>query len=157
MPESLESLPLTTPFLAVDTAEIRARRDAFARAFRGRVHVRYALKCNPLPQVLKTITAAGDSFEIASAGELQLALGAGARAADLIYSNPVKPVTHIAATAAAGVRIFAADGPGEVEKIAMFAPGARLMVRVRVDDAGSAFPLSSKFGTDVGIAGALLE
>jgi ornithine decarboxylase len=156
-PESLEPLALATPFLAVDTREIRRRHAAFVQAFGGRVQVRYALKCNPLSGVLETVIAGGGSFEIASAAELRLALAAGARADDLVYSNPVKPPGHIAATAAAGVRSFVADAPGEVDKIAAFAPGARLIVRQRVDDRSSSFPLSSKFGAEPDAAGELLE
>lgn len=146
-PEELAVLPEGTPFLAYDLRVVADAVAAFDRAFQGRVAVRYALKCNPDPRVLQTVTQAGGGFEIASLGELHLAVAAGAAPADLLYSNPVKPPGHVAAAAAAGVRRFAVDSPQELAKVAVHAPGAGVYVRLRVDDTSSRFPLSSKFGT----------
>jgi ornithine decarboxylase len=84
-------------------------------------------------------------------------MGAGASAADVLYSNPVKPPAHIAGAFAAGVRRFAVDAPEELEKVAVHAPGAGVYVRLRVDDTGSRFPLSAKFGVPVAQAGRLLR
>jgi ornithine decarboxylase len=156
-PEALQARGLATPFLAIDTTVLRRRVESFRHAFAGRVDVRYAVKCNPLPDVLAAVVAGGGSFEIASAHELDLALTAGAHAADIFYSNPVKPASHIASTAAAGVRRFVVDGVGEIDKVAAAAPGAEILVRLRVGDAHSAFPLSSKFGAAPSTALGLLE
>lgn len=146
-PAALRGLPDGDPFLAYDLRVVADRVRAFRSAFAGRVAVRYAVKCNPDPRLLATVSASGGGFEIASLGELELALGAGARAEDVLYSNPVKPPAHVAAAAAAGVRRFAVDSPEELEKIALHAPGAGVYVRLRVDDTSSRFPLSAKFGT----------
>ena len=155
-PEELGLLPDDTPFLAYDLQVVRERVLAFDAAFRGRVGVRYAVKCNPDPQVLRTVAEAGGGFEIASLPELHLALAAGARPVDVLYSNPVKPPAHVAAAWRAGVRRFAVDSPEELAKVAEHAPGAGVYVRVRVDDASSRFPLSAKFGTSLEQAGRLL-
>src|SRR4051794_17475750 len=48
-PEALSRYQRATPVLVLDTALIRARVRAFAAAFRGRVGVRFAVKCNPHP------------------------------------------------------------------------------------------------------------
>lgn len=136
-----------TPFLAYDLTRVGTAVQAFAEAFAGRVGVHYALKCNPDPRVLQTAAAAGAAFEIASLGELQLLDGLGLLdAARTLYSNPVKPPSHVAATFAAGVRRFAVDSHEELDKLARWAPGAQVFVRLRVDDSSSRFPLSSKFG-----------
>jgi ornithine decarboxylase len=156
-PEALHRHGLATPFLALDTTLLRARVESFSAAFRGRVGVRYAVKCNPLPGVLNAIAQAGGGFEIASATELDLVQRAGGQPADVFYSNPVKPTAHIAATARAGVRRFVVDGPGEIDKMASAAPGADVLVRIRVDDRQSAFPLSSKFGADLDRVTSLLD
>ena len=156
-PEALHALGLTTPFLALDTALLRRRTESFLAAFDGRVGVRYAVKCNPLHGVLAAVHQAGGSFEIASATELDLVRKAGGRPGDVFYSNPVKPTSHIAATAAAGVRRFVVDGPNEIDKVAQAAPGADAVVRIRVDDRHSAFPLSGKFGAALDVADRLLR
>jgi ornithine decarboxylase len=156
-PEALHLRGLATPFLALDTALLARRVTDFLGAFDGRVGVRYAVKCNPLPEVLAAVARAGGSFEIASAGELDLVIAAGGDPTDVFYSNPVKPTSHIRRTAAAGVRRFVVDGREEIEKLADAAPGSEAVVRVRVDDTHSAFPLSSKFGTSLSAADDLLR
>ena len=131
-PEAMGRLQRSAPVLALDTTTIRERVRTFAEAFRGRVGVRFAVKCNPHPGVLAAVVEAGGSFEVASAAELDLALAAGARPASVFYSNPVKPPAHIAATAALGLRRFIVDGPAEIDKIADWAPGTEVLVRVRI-------------------------
>jgi ornithine decarboxylase len=81
----------------------------------------------------------------------------GVDPAVVLYSNTVKPASHIAGAAEAGVWRFAADSEGELEKIARTAPGTAVYVRVRVDDSGSVFPLSRKFGAEAHHARALLQ
>ena len=145
------------PFLAYDLRVVADRVRRFSRAFRGRVAVRYAVKCNPDPEVLRMVAAAGGGFEIASLPELRLVLSAGAPAGEVLYSNPVKPPAHVAGAFAAGVRRFAVDSPEELAKVAEQAPGAGVYVRLRVDDTGSRFPLSAKFGTSLAQAATLLR
>ena len=144
-PDRLDALGVATPFLAVDPALVSAKVQALRAALPG-VQPFYAVKCNPEPAVLQAVAAAGGSFEIASAGEWEILSALGVDAADVLYSNPVKPAGHIAATAAAGVWRFAVDSAGEVDKVAREAPGAAVHVRVAVDDTDSVFPLSRKFG-----------
>lgn len=153
----LAAVPGDGPFLAYDLRVVADRVRRFSTAFCGRVAVRYAVKCNPDPHVLRTVAEAGGGFEIASSGELGLVQAAGADPADVLYSNPVKPPAHVAAAWAAGVRRFAVDSPEELSKIAEHAPGAGVYVRLRVDDARSRFPLSAKFGTPLAQAGRLLR
>lgn len=143
----LEGLAGAEPFLVYDLGVVGDRVRAFSRAFDGRVAVRYAVKCNPDPRVLAAVVAAGGGFEIASLGELDLAVAAGADPRDVLYSNPVKPPSHVAVAALRGVRRFAVDSPEELAKVARYAPGAGVYVRLVVDDTSSRFPLSSKFGT----------
>ena len=115
------------------------------------------MKCNPDPVVLRTLASEGANFEIASAEELTRVVKAGGDASRVLYSNTVKPASHIAQTYDAGVSLFAADSQAEIAKIAREAPGAGVIVRVSVDDTHSRFPLSSKFGAPLGGAVALLR
>ena len=145
-PSALRVLPEQAA-LVYDLRAVGERVLAFRAAFGDRVGVHYAVKCNPDARVLATVEQAGGGFEIASLGELALTTAAGADPCDVLYSNPVKPPSHVAAAAAAGVRRFAVDSPEELDKIAQHAPGTGVYVRLRVDDTSSRFPLSSKFGT----------
>ena len=155
-PDTLNSLGGQTPFLVTDIASIEARYHEFIVAFRGRVAAHYAVKCNPSPRVLQALHAVGAGFEVASQHELLLAVAAGAAPEDVLYSNPVRPSAHVRFAAGMGLRYFVVDGPRELRKIAENAPGSSVVARIRVDDGGSKFPLSSKFGAEPEVAFRLL-
>jgi ornithine decarboxylase len=155
-PKILGDIDLPTPFLAGDLTLLGERIDRFRRALPG-VRPFYAVKCNSAPEVLATVAGRGAGFEIASLGELTMLRALGVDPADVLYSNTVKPAAHIEGAAEAGVRRFAVDSEGELDKIARTAPGSSVYVRVRVDDSGSVFPLSRKFGAEAHHARALLQ
>ena len=155
-PKILSDLDLPTPFLAGDLGLLRERLDRFAAALPA-VQPFYAVKCNSAPEVLRTVAGRGAGFEVASLGELRMLQEVGVDPAGVLYSNTVKPASHIAGAAEAGVWRFAVDSEGELDKIARTAPGAAVYVRVRVDDSGSVFPLSRKFGAEAHHARALLQ
>jgi ornithine decarboxylase len=146
-----------TPFMLVDLDTIRGAYFRLESAFENQVEICFAVKCNPDPVVLRTLASEGANFEIASAEELTRVVKAGGDASRVLYSNTVKPASHIAQTYDAGVSLFAADSQAEIAKIARQAPGAGVIVRVSVDDTHSRFPLSSKFGAPLGGAVALLR
>src|SRR4051794_3081228 len=154
-PQELALLDVPTPFLAGDTRLVAQRLVAFEAALPG-VRPFYAVKCNSAPEVLRTVATHGAGFEVASLGELQLLQETGVVPHDVLYSNTVKPAAHVRAAYEAGVWRFAIDSEGELDKVARCAPGSAVYVRVRVDDSGSVFPLSRKFGAEAHHARALL-
>lgn len=155
-PDVLRHIDAPTPFLVCDLDIVRDRFRRFMSSLPG-IRPFYALKCNSSPEIIEVAAAAGGSFEVASFGELRLLLDNGVDASDVLYSNTVKPPTHIAAAAAAGLWRFAFDSEGELHKLAEHAPGSAVYVRVRVDDSGSTFPLSRKFGAEAHDARALMQ
>lgn len=146
-PAALDDIDHPTPYLICDLETVRMRYRAFQWAMPD-VRTFYAVKCNPSPAVLSTLAEMGCSFEVASIGELETLASLGVAAADSLYSNPVKPTSHIATAHEAGLWRFAADSECEIEKIARLAPGAAVYIRTHVDDTASLFPLSRKFGVD---------
>jgi ornithine decarboxylase len=146
-PECLEVIDMPTPYLVTDLDTVADRYAAFTAALPG-VRAYYAMKCNPSAEVLTTLAAQGAGFEIASLGELRMLQRRGVDPAGVLYSNPVKPPSHIAEAYAAGLWRFSFDSPNELAKIAQYAPGSAVYVRVRVDDEQSVFPLSRKFGAE---------
>ena len=155
-PDVLSLIDQPTPFLAIDLGALANRFRRF-QAVLPRVRPFYAVKCNSTPEVLRTAAAHGASFEIASLGELRVLQENGVDPAEVLYSNTVKPPAHIAGAAEAGVWRFAVDSEGELDKVARMAPGSAVYARVRVDDSGSVFPLSRKFGAEAHYARALLQ
>jgi ornithine decarboxylase len=155
-PERLDAIGVPTPFLACEVASVERRYGELRRLLPG-VEIFYALKCNSAPDVLAALAGLGAGFEIASAYELELVAAAGIRAEDVIYSNTVKPPSHIAEAHSAGVFRFAFDSEPELVKLAQYAPGSSVYARITVDDAHSLFPLSKKFGTSTEEAFGLLQ
>ncbi len=154
-PRALGSVDHPTPFLACDLGTVEDRYRRFTDLLSG-VQCYYALKCNPSLRVLETLAGLGSRFEVASIGELETLAPVGVDPRDVIYSNTVKPNSHIAAAHEAGVWRFAFDSEGELYKLAQHAPGSAVYVRLRVDDSTSVFPLSRKFGAEAHEARALM-
>ena len=154
-PQVLNEMTHATPFLLCDLETVRDRYRRLTTALPG-VRCHYAMKCNSAPEVLETLAGIGSGFEVASLGELAMLQKIGVDPADVLYSNTVKPPAHIAAAHEAGLWRFAFDSDGELHKLATHAPGSAVIVRLRVDDSASAFPLSRKFGADVEDASRLM-
>jgi ornithine decarboxylase len=110
------------------------------------------MKCNSAPPILDALAALDASFEVASLGELLMLQKVGVDLSEVLYSNTVKPPTHIAEAYRLGLWRFAFDSEGELYKLARHAPGAAVTIRLRVDDSASSFPLSRKFGAEAGAA-----
>jgi ornithine decarboxylase len=88
----------------------------------------------------------GVGFEIASANELRRLSAIGVGAGRMICLHPVKSLGFLSDLHRAGVTLLAADSPEEIRKIATFAPGSRVVIRVDLEGMESKVPLGRKFG-----------
>ncbi|WP_324240074.1 type III PLP-dependent enzyme [Pseudonocardia sp.] len=134
-----------TPFLVLDPQVVADRYARLTTLLPG-ADVHFAVKACPHPEVLRVLAALGSGFDVASAGEVRLAIAAGADPERICHGNPVRGPADVAAAHAAGVRRFVTDSAEDVELLAAHAPGARVLVRLLVSDAGSATPFAAKFG-----------
>ncbi len=134
-----------TPYLELDVGIALDQFAALVAALPG-TSIHYAVKANPHPDLLRALYAAGSRFDVASPGEVQAALQAGALPEDLVYSNPVKRRADVHTAYAMGVRLFVVDSPEETTKVAEAAPGAAVLVRLVTSGEGSDWPLSRKYG-----------
>jgi len=143
------SLPFReTPYFIASRKRIIAAYRGFESYFPGAA-IYYAMKANSEPGVLRTLVAAGAGFEIASAHELRLLARLSVPPVKIIYGSSIKPIAHVKECHEYGIDRFAADSFLEVERIAAAAPNARIYIRARVDDAGSVFQFSEKFGAEI--------
>lgn len=145
MAETLARFPDRSPLLVVDL-EVVAQRYALLREILPAATVFYAVKANPLPELLTLLVRSGSSFDVASVGEIRACLGAGAPASSLSYGNTIKKRSDIETAYALGVRRFAFDSADELDKLIDLAPGVTVFCRVLSDGLGAAWPLSRKFG-----------
>jgi ornithine decarboxylase len=143
--EFLAAASRPTPFLVLDPGVVADRYRALATEFPG-ASIHYAVKACPEPAVLRTLQALGSRFDVASLAEVRLALDAGADPAALCHGNPVRSAADVAAAHASGVRRYVTDSAEDLRVLAAHAPGAGVLVRLLVSDAGSATPFAAKFG-----------
>ncbi|MFN3564549.1 MAG: pyridoxal-dependent decarboxylase, exosortase A system-associated [Burkholderiaceae bacterium] len=94
-----------TPFYAYDREALRARVDALRAALPERISLHYAMKANPMPALVAYMTALVDGIDVASAGELAVALDAGADPREVSFAGPGKSESELAQAAAAGILI----------------------------------------------------
>ncbi len=144
-----------TPLMLISRSVLRDQLQRFRDAL-PRVEPFFAIKANAHPEIIKAMVAGRASFDVASVAEMNLVLAAGAKPAQVIFANTVKPEASIALAAKKGVTLMTFDSEYELAKIAEHAPGARVLVRIKVPNVGSIVELSLKFGVDPADATSLM-
>jgi ornithine decarboxylase len=152
----LDEVRPPTPCLVLDLDVVADRYRRLREALPD-ADVYYAVKANPEPALLRVLVDLGSSFDVASPGEIDLVLAAGANAASISYGNTIKKQRDIAYAYERGVRTFAFDSEVELDKLAAAAPGASVFCRILADGDGADWPLSRKFGCDQAMAVDLLR
>ena len=102
------------------------------------------------------MAALGGYFDCASIGEIELVLSRGVSPSQISFGNTIKKESAIREAFECGVRLFAFDSEGELEKLARSAPGASVFCRILAENDGADWPLSRKFGCSIKMASALL-
>jgi diaminopimelate decarboxylase len=64
----------TTPFYAYDRALLTARVAALRQALPAGLGLHYSVKANPMPALVQHMASLVDGLDVASAGEMKLAL-----------------------------------------------------------------------------------
>jgi ornithine decarboxylase len=151
-----ESLAYPTPAFWMSAARIRENYCRFRLGLPG-VRVFFPVKTNPHPEVLRVLAPEGSSFDAASWGEIESLRGLGVAPDRIAFTTPIKPIEEVRQARDAGIDIFVADCPTEIEKLASAAPGCKVLVRMQTPNTGSQWPLSRRFGGEPERVPALLE
>ncbi|MCL6465994.1 MAG: type III PLP-dependent enzyme [candidate division WOR-3 bacterium] len=136
-----------TPLFIISRTLLLAQLSRF-RKLLPRVEPFYAVKANPNPEVIKLLARHGCGFDVASEPEMELVLGAGVEPERLIFANTIKRTGAIQFARHRRVNLMTFDSEYELTKIARYAPGARVLVRIKVPNVGSVVELSLKFGAE---------
>lgn len=125
-----------TPFYAYDSTVIRARVAELRRVFPDQLSLHYAMKANPMPEVVKLLATLTDGLDVASGLELAVALTSDTNPADMSFAGPGKSTVELEAAVRAGV-ILNMESVGEMRRIAAIgdATGVQPRVAVRVNPA----------------------
>jgi ornithine decarboxylase len=121
-----------------------------------RIQPFYAIKSNPNPVVVKVLSMLGAGFDCASKSEIESALEV-CSADRIIFANPAKFESHLIYARNVDVDLMTFDNKYELVKISNRHPGAKLILRIEVDDSYSMCRFNSKFGIDLKSVPVLLE
>jgi len=126
----------STPFYAYDRSLLTKRVRELRLALPEAVKLHYAMKANPLPALVCFMVDLVDGIDVASAGELQVALNAGAPAAEVSFAGPAKAASELRQAVAAGVLVNV-ESLREVQLLEAISSSlgtpARVAVRVNPD------------------------
>ena len=125
-----------TPFYAYDRRLLTARVGELRRHVPSAIRLHYAMKANPMPALVCHMAGLVDGLDVASGGELKIALDAAVDPAEISFAGPGKSEHELAQAVAAGILVNV-ESPREVALLAQFARAAgrpaRVAVRVNPD------------------------
>ena len=123
-----------TPFYVYDRTVMTERMNSLRESLPPEIYLHYAIKANPMPAVVQHMAGLVDGLDVASLGEMQVALDTGTRPPDISFAGPGKTDKELASAIAAGITINL-ESEGEMERAAHMgaAQGRRPQVAVRVN------------------------
>ena len=124
----------STPFYAYDREAMTERVRELRRYLPIGIHVHYAMKANPMPEVVRHFVGLVDGLDVASSGELEVALAAGADPEYISFAGPGKLGTELARALDAGITVNL-ESTNEMRVLSRLAEqqGKRARVAVRVN------------------------
>jgi diaminopimelate decarboxylase len=154
-----------TPFYAYDTSLLDQRAQLLRSVLPSDIDLHYAIKANPMPALVAHMAQLVDGLDIASGGEMKVALGTGVDPANISFAGPGKSETELEQAVAAGI-LLNVESRREIDVLHRVSreqgKTARLAIRVNPD-----FELKSsgmkmgggpkQFGIDAELVPALLQ
>jgi len=136
-PEQLTAMAAEfgTPLYVYDAALIRERYRALESACGAYPHdIHYAIKANPLLEIVQHFAGCVDGLDVASARELEVALSTDVAVTDVSFAGPGKTVAELERAVAAGI-VINAESELEIRRISEIAEreGTRPKVAIRVN------------------------
>jgi len=126
----------STPFYAYDRAVIDQRIQALRAVLPDSIRLHYAVKANPMPELVQHVAQQVDGLDIASQGELGLALQTTTAPQHISFTGPGKSIDELQAAINSGV-ILNIESATEMRRIAGLAAGSgacpRVTLRVNPD------------------------
>lgn len=106
-----------TPFYAYDRQKITERIQSLRKALPEEIHLHYAMKANPMPAVVQHMAGLVDGIDVASVGEMRVALDTTMPAEQISFAGPGKTEHELSCAIAAGI-ILNMESEKEMAQIA---------------------------------------
>lgn len=142
----LEDHNQNSSFYVVDLGEIIRRYRKWMELL-PIVRPYYAVKCNPNTVICKLMALLGSGFDVASKNEINIVKN-DSKYGDVIYAHPYKDCASLQYARAVDIDLSVFDSIYELDKIKVFHPFCKLLLRIKVDDSKSQCRFSAKFGAD---------
>ena len=130
------ALQYGTPLFVIDEDDFRSRCREMARAFGGGANVHYAAKAFLCGEIARWVAEEGLSMDVASGGELAVALSSGFPAERIALHGNNKSLDELTTAVKAGVGCVVLDSMTEIDRLDTVAGAAGVvqdvMVRVTV-------------------------
>lgn len=123
-----------TPLFLYEKAFLDKRVAELRAALPERISVHYAVKANPLPELVQHMSGLCDGLDVASAGELDIALNTGMTVRDISFAGPGKTDEELQAAIDAGCLVVL-ESLNEAKRLAALAQAknARPPVALRIN------------------------
>ena len=154
----------STPFYAYDRALLSARVAQVRAHLPPAVALHYSMKANPMPALVQHMAGLVDGIDVASSGEMKVALDTGVDPARISFAGPGKREAELVQSVAAGV-VLNVESERELEALARIgdtlglAPRVALRVNPDFELKGSGMRMgggAKPFGIDAEAVPALL-
>lgn len=120
-----------TPFYAYDRKLITERINLLRQYLPEEIQLHYAMKANPMPAVVQHLVGLVDGIDVASAGEMKIALDTGMPADRISFAGPGKNERELACAIAAGI-VISMESEQELERIMLLAEQMGICPKVTV-------------------------
>ena len=94
-----------TPFYAYDRSVLDRRVAELRAALPDEIQLHYAMKANPMPALVAHMAKRVDGLDVASGGELAVALANGADPREISFAGPAKSEAELAQAIDAGILV----------------------------------------------------
>ena len=106
----------TTPFYAYSRELVDRRIEKLRQALPDSIDIHYAMKANPMPALVDHIAKQVDGLDVASGGELSVALKTDMAVEHVSFAGPGKQDEELAAAVKAGI-VINAESAAEVSRL----------------------------------------
>ncbi|WP_028103241.1 pyridoxal-dependent decarboxylase, exosortase A system-associated [Pseudoduganella violaceinigra] len=120
-----------TPFYAYSRAAMTQRVAELRAALPQDVHLHYAMKANPMPAVVQHMATLVDGLDVASGGELRVALDTVMAPDNISFAGPGKGEAELSCAIAAGI-VLNLESEGELERAARIGQRLGIVPKVNV-------------------------
>ena len=120
-----------TPFYAYSRAAMTQRVAELRAALPKDVHLHYAMKANPMPAVVQHMASLVDGIDVASGGELRVALDTVMAPSKISFAGPGKGEAELSCAIAAGI-VLNLESEGEMERAAVIGQRLGIVPKVNV-------------------------